>query len=135
MKLKNNQILSNLKILDIYDLNNIVIKDKFSNLVKLKVTGGGIIISYDLLKRIQDLSLINSTIKIDKDKTIELLSLKRLKIVCDKFNYEFEFPKIICPNVEHLFLVGERDAPLPFEIYDYHQIPSKFSKLIYCSIQ
>ena len=135
MKLNNNQILSNLRILNIHHLNNIVIKDKFPNLVKLKVREGDIIISYDLLKRIQALSLINSTIKIDKDKTIELLSLKRLKIVCDKFNYEFNFPKIICPNVEHLFLAAERDAPLHFEIRDYHQIPSKFSKLIYCNMQ
>ena len=135
MQLNNNQILSNLRILSINHPNNIVIKDIFPNLVKLKVTGGSIIISYDLLKRIQALSLINSIIKIDKDKTIELLSLKRLKIVCDNFNYEFQFPKIICPNVEHLFLVVERDALLPLEIYDYHQIPSKFSKLIYCNIQ
>ncbi len=83
----NNHLLSNLKILNIQiHYNNddvILIKDVFPNLVKLKIKDhpGIIHLSYNLLKRIQILSLINSKIEIDaKNKEIELLSLKSLKI-------------------------------------------------------
>ena len=69
MKLNNHQILSNLKILNIQlNYDNLVIKDIFPNLVKLKIKYGIISISYNLLKRIQILSLINSEIETNKEE-------------------------------------------------------------------
>ena len=93
LELNNNQILSNLRILSIRtdgsgsfinDGSEIFIKDIFPHLFKLKIKTmqETIIVSYNLLKRIQILSLIDSLLVIDtKYKEIELLSLKSLKIV------------------------------------------------------
>ena len=112
MKLNNNQILSNLRILNItIDSRGIVIKDIFPNLIKLKINNGRQIkISYNLLKRIQILSLINSKIKIDKNKEIELLSLKSLKIVEDReLSDKYKF---LCPNLEYLFILFRNEAKI-----------------------
>ena len=104
MKLNDHQILSNLKILNIQlNYDNLVIKDIFPNLVKLKIKYGSISISYNLLKRIQILSLIDSEIETNKEE--ELLLLKRLKIVGEaKFIKNAEN---LCPNLEHLILIGD----------------------------
>ena len=103
MESNNTQLLSNLKILNIQILDNydeILIKDVFPNLVKLKIQNkeGIINISYNLLNRIQILSLIKAKIEIDtKNKEIELLSLKSLKIVDNKYKKSLRGIKIICP--------------------------------------
>ena len=81
LELNNQKILSKLRILNIQidKADGIFVKDIFPHLVKLKIkTGGKVIkISYNLLKRIQVLSLINSKINIEPlHKKIELLSLK-----------------------------------------------------------
>ena len=69
MELNDHQILSNLKILNIQlNYDNLVIKDTFPNLVKLKIKYGSISISYNLLKRIQILSLIDSEIETNKEE-------------------------------------------------------------------
>ena len=105
MELNNQKILSKLRILNIQidKADGIFVKDIFPHLVKLKIkTGGKVIqISYNLLKRIQVLSLINSKINIEPlHKKIELLSLKSLKIIEDK---EFKYKeKFLCPNLEYL---------------------------------
>ena len=88
MELSDNQLLSNLRILNIliydsYD-DEIFLKDVFPNLFKLKVNfrRGVTNISYSLLNRIKILSLNDTKLKIDtKNKEIELLSLKSLKLV------------------------------------------------------
>ena len=134
MKLNDHQILSNLKILNIQlNYDNLVIKDIFPNLVKLKIKYGSISISYNLLKRIQILSLIDSEIETNKEE--ELLLLKRLKIVGEaKFIKNAEN---LCPNLEHLILIGDDRIVsnfFPYGIPKLYKIPLIFSKLMYCNI-
>ena len=138
----NNHLLSNLKILNIqihYNNDVILIKDVFPNLVKLKIKDhpGIIHLSYNLLKRIQILSLINSIIEIDaKNKEIELLSLKSLKIKGYKNQECLDEIKITCPNLEYLFLSG----CIIYKFFSYdifeklNEITLAFPKLIYCNI-
>ena len=145
MESNNTQLLSNLKILNIQILDNydeILIKDVFPNLVKLKIQNEeGIIniinISYNLLNRIQIQSLIKAKIEIDtKNKEIELLSLKSLKIVDNKYQESLRGIKIICPNLEYLILSGSTI----YKFFSYgvlenlSEILLTFPKLIYCNI-
>ena len=150
LELDNNQILSNLRILSIRtdgsgsfinDGSEIFIKDIFPHLFKLKIKTmqETIIVSYNLPKRIQILSLFDSLIVIDtKYKEIELLSLKSLKIVGGESFYDvYNQPKFLCPNLEYLFING----PELNEIFSHqfgenysYAIPLIFSKLRYCNI-
>ena len=125
------------------DSGEIVIKDIFPNLIKLKINNGRQIkISYNLLKRIQILSLINSKIKIDKNKEIELLSLKSLKIVEDReLSDKYKF---LCPNLEYLFILFRNEAKINKSDIsknfknllggDLNKIHLIYSKLMYCNI-
>ena len=140
LELNDQKILSKLRILNIQidKAGGIFVKDIFPHLVKLKIkTGGKVIkISYNLLKRIQVLSLINSKINIEpRHKKIELLSLKSLKIIEDK---EFKYKeKFLCPNLEYLVysFINESKKIFNFPIEEFlEKIPLIFSKLMYCKI-
>jgi hypothetical protein len=140
LELNDQKILSKLRILNIQidKAGGIFVKDIFPHLVKLKIkTGGKVIkISYNLLKRIQVLSLINSKINIEpRHKKIELLSLKSLKIIEDK---EFKYKeKFLCPNLEYLVysFINESKKIFGFPIEEFlEKIPLIFSKLMYCNI-
>ena len=152
----NNLRILNIKLPDQYDKNlkEIVIKDIFPNLVKLKIldeytkkyieTQSLINISVNLLKKLEILSLINLKVKfIDiekKTKIIEFPALKSLKINYNNFENNEE---IICPNLQYIYCENEENSNnslivdniffggIEFEKENLYKIPLKFPKLIY----
>ena len=123
--------LTNLKILNIRIslVKDININDIFPNLIELKIeqdkspsiSKNNINLSYDLLKRIEKLSLFQCKIKIiDLKRADDCLELPNLKNMESNYNRCINIKELICQNLEYIHCKSRK----PFDTFLSIMIPN-----------